>query len=131
MRRQDSTSGPARTRTDDPSSSPHNTRARSEGAEHGISKSQSIRGRILKTFEELTDKQLETAVHAAEQCFNTWRYTTFAERTAVLKRAAAILRSQVEDFAWPITLEMGKLIEESRCEVALSAHILDSYAQNA
>jgi succinate-semialdehyde dehydrogenase/glutarate-semialdehyde dehydrogenase len=88
-------------------------------------------GRILKTFEELTDKQLETAVHAAEQCFETWRHTTFTERTAVLKRAAAILRSRVEDFARPITLEMGKLIEESRGEVALSADILDYYAENA
>jgi succinate-semialdehyde dehydrogenase / glutarate-semialdehyde dehydrogenase len=88
-------------------------------------------GRILKTFEELTDKQLETAVHAAEQCFETWRHTTFAERSAVLERAAAILRSRVEEFARPITLEMGKLIEESRGEVALSADILDYYAENA
>lgn len=88
-------------------------------------------GRILKTFEELTDQQLETAVHAAEQCFETWRHTTFAERSAVLTRAAAILRSRVEDFARHITLEMGKLIEESRGEVALSADILDYYAQNA
>ena len=88
-------------------------------------------GKILKTFEELTDEQLETAVHAAEQCFETWRHTTFAERSAVLERAAAILRSRVEDFARPITLEMGKLIEESRGEVALSADILDYYAENA
>ena len=88
-------------------------------------------GRILKTFEELTDQQLEAAVHAAEQCFKTWRHTTFAERSAVLARAAAILRSRAEDFARPITLEMGKLIEESRGEVALSADILDYYAENA
>ena len=88
-------------------------------------------GKVLKTFEELTDKQLETAVHAAEQSFKTWRHTTFAERSAVLARAAAILRSRVEDFARPITLEMGKLIEESRGEVALSADILDYYAENA
>ena len=88
-------------------------------------------GKILKTFEELTDKQLETALQTAVKCFETWRHTTFTERTAVLKRAAAILRTRVEDFARPITLEMGKLIEESRGEVALSADILDYYAENA
>jgi succinate-semialdehyde dehydrogenase/glutarate-semialdehyde dehydrogenase len=88
-------------------------------------------GKILKSFEELTDKQLEAAIHAAEQCFKTWRNTTFAERSAVLERAAAILRSRVEDFARLITLEMGKLIEESRGEVALSADIIDYYAKNA
>ena len=49
----------------------------------------------------------------------------------MLARAADILRTRVEDFARPITLEMGKLIEESRGEVALSADILDYYAQNA
>lgn len=88
-------------------------------------------GKILKTFEELTDKQLETALETAETCFETWRHTSFAERSSVLARAAAILRSRVEDFARPITLEMGKLIEESRGEVALSADILDYYAENA
>ena len=88
-------------------------------------------GKILETFEELTDEQLEVAIHGADQCFKTWRHTTFVERTAVLKRAAAILRSRVEDFARPITLEMGKLIEESRGEVGLSADILDYYAGNA
>jgi len=88
-------------------------------------------GTVLKTFEELTDAQLEIAVHTAQQCFKTWRHTTFAHRSEVLKRAAAILRSRVEDFARPITLEMGKLIEESRGEVALSADILDYYAENA
>lgn len=88
-------------------------------------------GKLLKTFEELTDAQLEAAVHAADQCFAAWRLTSFAERSAVLARAAAILRDRVEDFARPITLEMGKLISESRGEVALSADILDYYAEHA
>jgi acyl-CoA reductase-like NAD-dependent aldehyde dehydrogenase len=35
-------------------------------------------GKILKTFEELTDKQLETALETAATCFETWRHTTFA-----------------------------------------------------
>jgi len=88
-------------------------------------------GKVLKTFEDFTDQQLESALQAAAKCFETWRQTSFAERTAVLTRAAAILRSRVEDFARPITLEMGKLITESRGEIALSADILDYYAENA
>jgi len=36
-------------------------------------------GRLLKTFDELSDKQLVTAVHAAEQYSEKWRHTTFAE----------------------------------------------------
>ncbi|MDR3404648.1 MAG: NAD-dependent succinate-semialdehyde dehydrogenase [Chthoniobacter sp.] len=88
-------------------------------------------GKTLKKFKELTNKQLETALETAEACFETWRFLTFAERAAVVAKAAAILRSRVDEFARPVTLEMGKLIAESRGEVALSADILDYYAKNA
>ena len=49
----------------------------------------------------------------------------------MLGRAAAILRERPEEFAKLITLEMGKLLAQSLGEVALSAAILDYYAQNA
>src|ERR1700736_267238 len=89
-------------------------------------------GQLLETFAELSDEQLEAALERASLCFEkTWRRTTFAERAAVLGRAASILRSRVDEFARPVTVEMGKLIEESRGEVALSADIIDYYAQNA
>src|ERR1017187_4871036 len=88
-------------------------------------------GKILKTFKELTDKQLETALRTAATCFETWRRKTFAERAVVAAKAAAIMRARVDKFARPVTLEMGKLIEEARGEVALSADIIDYYAKNA
>jgi succinate-semialdehyde dehydrogenase/glutarate-semialdehyde dehydrogenase len=88
-------------------------------------------GKILKAFKELTDEQLETAIKTATICFETWRQTTFAERTAVAAKAAAIMRAKPDEFARPVTLEMGKLIKESLGEVALSADIIDYYAINA
>jgi succinate-semialdehyde dehydrogenase/glutarate-semialdehyde dehydrogenase len=88
-------------------------------------------GKLLKTFEQLTDAQLEVALVAAATCFNAWRRTTFASRAAVVAKAASILRTRVDEFASPVTLEMGKLIAEARGEVALSADIIDYYARNA
>ena len=88
-------------------------------------------GEILKTFEELTDQQVETAIETAAACFETWRQTSFAERAAVVARAATIMHARVDEFARPVTLEMGKLIAEARGEVALSADIIDYYAKNA
>ena len=88
-------------------------------------------GTIGETFEELTNKQLETAIETAAACFETWRRTTFAERSAVVAQAAAIMRMRVNDFARLATLEMGKLIEQARGEVVLSAEIIDYYAKNA
>jgi succinate-semialdehyde dehydrogenase/glutarate-semialdehyde dehydrogenase len=74
---------------------------------------------------------VEKAVATAEACFPVWRKKTFAERAAVLSKAAAILRSRADEFAGLITLEMGKLFAESRGEVALSADIIDYYAERA
>ncbi len=88
-------------------------------------------GNVLASFEELTEEQLESALSCATRAFESWRHSSFATRAAVLARAAAILRTRTEEFARPITLEMGKLIVESRGEVALSADILDYYARNA
>src|ERR1700680_441590 len=88
-------------------------------------------GKILKTFEELTDKQLEMALATAATCFESWRHTTFAERAAVVAKASAIMRARIDEFARPVTLEMGKLIDQARGEVMLSADIIDYYAKNA
>ena len=88
-------------------------------------------GQLLKTFDELTDNQLETALSTADTCFKSWRHRTFAERAAVAAKAAAIMRSHVDEYARLVTLEMGKRIEEARSEVALSADIIDYYAKNS
>lgn len=88
-------------------------------------------GTIMQTFDELTDEQLEIALASAAACFETWRHTTFAERAKIVANAAAIMRSRSEEFARLVTLEMGKLIAEARSEVALSADILDYYAEHA
>jgi succinate-semialdehyde dehydrogenase/glutarate-semialdehyde dehydrogenase len=88
-------------------------------------------GKVLKKFKELSDAQLEIAIKTAATCFETWRHKTFAERAIIVTKAATIMRERADEFAKPVTLEMGKLIAESRGEVALSADILDYYAWNA
>ncbi len=88
-------------------------------------------GKVLKTFKELSDPQLEKVLKTAASCFDNWRDTTFAERTVVAAKAAAILRDRADEFARRMTLEMGKRIEEARGEVAVSADIIDYYANNA
>ena len=88
-------------------------------------------GKVLKTFKELTNKQLEKAIKTAVTCFESWRHTTFAERAVVAVKAAAILRARVDEFARPMTNEMGKRFEEAQGEVALSADIIAYYARNA
>jgi succinate-semialdehyde dehydrogenase/glutarate-semialdehyde dehydrogenase len=88
-------------------------------------------GRILKTFREISDQKLELALKTAASCYETWRYLSVPARAKIAAKAAAILRARVDEFARPMTLEMGKRLDEARGEVALSADIIDYYAQHA
>jgi succinate-semialdehyde dehydrogenase/glutarate-semialdehyde dehydrogenase len=89
-------------------------------------------GTVVASFNELNDTQLEGKLAAAASCFeNDWRHKSFAERKAVLSRAAALIRERSQALAELITLEMGKLIRQSAGEVELSAAILDYYAEHA
>ena len=88
-------------------------------------------GKTLKAFAEISDAQLEKSIATAAACFETWRHTSYAERSKVLKKAASLLLAHVDDFAKLATLEMGKRIDEARGEVKFSAAILTYYAENA
>jgi succinate-semialdehyde dehydrogenase/glutarate-semialdehyde dehydrogenase len=88
-------------------------------------------GKVLKTFPELTHAQLETAIATADACFQIWRRKTYAERAAVVAKAASLLKTHGDEFAKHATVEMGKRIGESRGEVEFSSRILDYYAKNA
>ena len=88
-------------------------------------------GEVLKTFPDMTDKNLERAVSTADQVFDSWRAKTIAQRGGVLRRASVLLRERLDEFATYITIEMGKLWVESQEEVKLSADILEYYADQA
>ncbi len=89
-------------------------------------------GEILKSYGDIDDAELESKLTAAQACFEQlWRHKSFAERKAVLSRAAALMRERTQAFAELITIEMGKLIAQSEGEVKLSAAILDYYAEHA
>jgi succinate-semialdehyde dehydrogenase/glutarate-semialdehyde dehydrogenase len=88
-------------------------------------------GELVKSFEEHTDQQLETAIAAAQACFHLWKNLSFRDRAAIVAKAADIMRDRADDFARLVTLEMGKLYAESVGEVMLSADILDYYSKHA
>ena len=88
-------------------------------------------GETTKTFEELTDAQLETALATAQSCFVTWRHTSYAERATIVARASDLMSGRIDELARTMTLEMGKRISEARGEVEFSARILAYYAENA
>ena len=87
-------------------------------------------GKLLKTFEEISDQQIEQKISKAAACFEIWKRKSYAERAQVVSKVADLIRSNVDLLAKHSTTEMGKLINESRGEVRFSADILSYYARN-
>lgn len=87
---------------------------------------------LLETFAPHTGVQLEAIIARADDTYKkVWSLKSVPERKVILKKAAALLRRQIDEFATNVTLEMGKLFAEAKGEVELSADILDYYADNA
>ena len=72
---------------------------------------------------------LDEALAAAERAYPKWRATAVDERSAILRKAAALMRGRSEAIARLMTQEQGKPLLESRQEVAGSASMFDWYAE--
>ncbi|NDZ18866.1 NAD-dependent succinate-semialdehyde dehydrogenase [Variovorax sp. WS11] len=72
-----------------------------------------------------TKSDLALALDAAQRGFLIWRDTAPEERVRIIQKAIGLLRERSEAIARIITLEHGKVLSESRGEVARSASFLD------
>jgi len=88
-------------------------------------------GKLLQSFDQLTDKQLEEKLATADSCYKTWKHTSYAERAKIIAKASKLLAERADEFAHTMTLEMGKRIGEARGEVKFSSDILAYYAKHA
>ncbi|TDE02639.1 NAD-dependent succinate-semialdehyde dehydrogenase [Flavobacterium hiemivividum] len=87
--------------------------------------------KVLKSFDEMTDKQLETAIEKSNSVFQEWKKISYGDRAKILHKVAELMRKKKSELAKLITLEMGKVIAQAESEIDLSASILDYYADNA
>ena len=88
-------------------------------------------GKPGRSYDEMSlDEALSTAA-AARAAYLQWRRTSFAERSAMLHKAAAILRARKEEFAALMTEEMGKTVTDGRAEVEKCAFHCDWFADHA
>jgi succinate-semialdehyde dehydrogenase/glutarate-semialdehyde dehydrogenase len=86
---------------------------------------------VLAEIPRASKQDLDDALTASQQAFISWRASSAHERSAVLRKAAALLRERVAAIALRMTLEQGKTLSESRLEIELSAETFDWYAAEA
>ena len=73
--------------------------------------------------------ETERAIIAAERALKTWRRTTAAERSRILRRWFDLLLVHQEDLAQLMTAEQGKPLAEARGEIAYAAAYIEWYAE--
>ncbi|MCU0536509.1 MAG: aldehyde dehydrogenase family protein, partial [Hydrococcus sp. Prado102] len=97
----------------------------------GIATVNPATGETLKTFEALSDEELEAKLALAEEAFKQYRQSAIAQRSQMMTRAAEILENKQVEFAKVMTLEMGKTIKSAIAEVQKCALVCRYYAENA
>ncbi|HET8628405.1 MAG TPA: NAD-dependent succinate-semialdehyde dehydrogenase [Thermomicrobiales bacterium] len=86
---------------------------------------------VLATYEPTPPDQVDAALAAARDAYGHWRERSFAERAALMRRAAEVLRAGKARYGGLITAEMGKTIGEAEAEVEKCALNCDFYAARA
>jgi succinate-semialdehyde dehydrogenase/glutarate-semialdehyde dehydrogenase len=88
-------------------------------------------GEVLKTFEPLSDAQIEIKLQKAADTFSKYRKVPFAERARLMLKAAEILDREKETYARMMTTEMGKTLRSAVDEAVKCAWVCRYYAENA
>lgn len=88
-------------------------------------------GETVRTFDALGADDIERCLAEAARAFGSYRTTGFAERTALLGRAADLLEADNEDIARTMTVEMGKPLAAARAEAAKCVKAMRWYADHA
>jgi succinate-semialdehyde dehydrogenase/glutarate-semialdehyde dehydrogenase len=88
-------------------------------------------GEVVKTFQPLSEAEIEKKLQLAVSAFRKERKTSFAERARRMSCAAEILERDKEKFGRLMTLEMGKPLKAAIAEAEKCATGCRFYAQNA
>ncbi|UUZ70242.1 NAD-dependent succinate-semialdehyde dehydrogenase [Polaromonas sp. P2-4] len=97
-------------------------------------------GRSLAVFNPATGKEigrvahaakadLDRALAAAQQGFETWRKVPAFERSKIMRRAAGLMRERAGEIAAVLTQEQGKPLAEAKVEAMASADIIEWFAE--
>ncbi len=88
--------------------------------------------KLIKEYSSHTDADVEAALSTADALYHSdWSKGSIDKRLAVLHKLADLIDSRTEELAKIASVEMGKLIAQSRGEVKLCAQIARYYADNA
>jgi succinate-semialdehyde dehydrogenase/glutarate-semialdehyde dehydrogenase len=88
-------------------------------------------GEEIKTFDALTDEEIDGKLGLAAETFREYRNISFEKRSRMLLRAAEILEDEAEELGRLMTSEMGKTLAAATAEAQKCARGCRYYAEHA
>jgi succinate-semialdehyde dehydrogenase / glutarate-semialdehyde dehydrogenase len=96
----------------------------------GIATINPATGETLRSFETLSQAQIDEKLKLAADAFSSYRHTPFDNRIRMMARAAEILETEKEIFGRLMTTEMGKPLRAAIEEATKCAWGCRYYAEN-
>lgn len=90
-----------------------------------------VNGKIIKSYKEYNTKKINTKILQTHKAWLNWRLTSFQERSVLMNKLSEALKSNKEDLAKLMTLEMGKPYKAGIAEVEKCAWVCEYYAEHA
>ena len=88
-------------------------------------------GELLSLVADLGAHETREAIAAAQRAMEQWRNRPGKERSVILRRWFDLIMSNQEDLARLMTAEQGKVLAESRLEIAYAASFVEWFAEEA
>lgn len=88
-------------------------------------------GELIKDYKPHSSEEIDTIIEQTHKSWTYWKKTDFKLRTLLMHKAANVLRSNKEEYARLMSLEMGKVISGARAEIEKCAWVCDYYADKA
>jgi succinate-semialdehyde dehydrogenase/glutarate-semialdehyde dehydrogenase len=88
-------------------------------------------GKAIANLPVATEADLQEALATAELGFADWKAQLVDDRSAILHKAAGLIRERAESIAILLTTEQGKPLAEARGEIIGAASMFDFYAEEA
>lgn len=86
-------------------------------------------GDVLGVLPHASGADLDRALSAAARAFESWRRTSPLERSAILRRAAGLIRERAPQIAPGLTADQGKPLRESLAEIQAGAEHVEWHAE--
>ena len=86
---------------------------------------------VIASVSNLSSKDAELAIKAAEEALPAWRNKIGKERAQIMRKWFDLIIENTQDLATLMTLEQGKPLIEAAGEVAYGASFVEWFAEEA